>query len=258
MSKFLESLELKLQSLLEGTIGRLLSPGSSTSLTTQLVALIQERLGDESNENGFMPDIITIAVSPEHLEAWQEVQPTLDEVADEIEKDWLAEGFRSKNPLKIALVSSNKLEIGEVDIQAGFTDSALDIGTSPTSLQIITRNPEPEALPQQAYFIINGKEQINLAQPVINIGRRSTSDVLIEDPLVSRDHLQLRAEGGRYLLFDLSSTGGTYINNIRVKTATLKPGDVIRIGRTILIFNQDLAQPSTSTNILTNPSGDAT
>ena len=58
--------------------------------------------------------------------------------------------------------------------------------------------------------------------------------------------LQLRAKQGRYLLFDLSSTGGTYLNNSPVKTANLKPGDVVRIGKTLLIYNQDV--PGTGSN----------
>ena len=99
--------------------------------------------------------------------------------------------------------------------------------------------PEP-SIPERAYFIINGKEQCFLSKSIVKIGRRTTSDIQIEDPMVSRDHLQLRAKNGRYLLFDLSSTGGTFVNNQPVKTVTLKPGDVVRIGKTLLIYNQDV------------------
>ena len=65
--------------------------------------------------------------------------------------------------------------------------------------------------------------------------------------MVSREHLQLRAQGGRYFLFDLSSTGGTSINGMLVHTATLKPGDVVRIGQTTLIYNQDVPETTTKT-----------
>jgi pSer/pThr/pTyr-binding forkhead associated (FHA) protein len=51
----------------------------------------------------------------------------------------------------------------------------------------------------------------------------------------------LRAQQGRYLLFDLSSTGGTTVNNHRIHTTTLKPGDVIRMGKTILVYNQEVS-----------------
>jgi len=65
--------------------------------------------------------------------------------------------------------------------------------------------------------------------------------------MVSRDHAQLRAQQGRYILFDLSSTGGTIINNHRIHSATLKPGDVIRMGKTILVYNQEVGSLADAT-----------
>jgi len=119
--------------------------------------------------------------------------------------------------------------------------------TSKTALQILPPEASVEPIrPERAYFIINGKEQVYLSKTIIKIGRRSSSDIQIDDPMISRDHLQLRAQHGHYLLFDLSSTGGTFVNNQPVKSATLKPGDVIRIGKTLLIYNQDI--PGTGVN----------
>jgi len=60
----------------------------------------------------------------------------------------------------------------------------------------------------------------------------------------------LRAQKVRYVLFDLSSTGGTYVNNKTVKSVVLKPGDVIRVGRTILIFSQELPGLLEGTRVL--------
>jgi pSer/pThr/pTyr-binding forkhead associated (FHA) protein len=69
--------------------------------------------------------------------------------------------------------------------------------------------------------------------------------------MISRDHIQLRAEQGKYLLFDLSSTGGTFVNNRQVHSAVLKPGDVIRLGKTLLVYNQDLpGSAETKTTLL--------
>ncbi|MGB4596018.1 MAG: FHA domain-containing protein [Anaerolineaceae bacterium] len=253
MSKFLENLESKLQNLLEGTVDRLLSPGTSRTLSKQLLAMIDDKLREGSGQKGTVPDLINIYVSPEHLNAWQEARPTLDEVAKQIEISWIEEGYRFLSPLKISLTPTADLDVEEIEIKTGFSEVEVEQGTSPTALQVITRCLSPEALPKQACFIINGKEQVNLTGAVINVGRRTTSDLVIKDPLVSRDHLQLRAQGGRYTLFDLSSTGGTYINNQPIKSAMLKPGDVVRIGKTILIFNQELPQRSTSPTIFSLP-----
>lgn len=256
MSNFLESLEAKLENLLEGTVDRILSPGTSRTLSSRLVKLIDEKLNEGSGQASVVPDLITIYVSPERWDTWQEARSTLDDVARQIETDWIEEGYRFQTHLKISLTPSVDLDVEEIDIKTGFSEVEVEQGTSPTSLQAVARGTSPEALPSHACFIINGKEEVNLTEAVISVGRRTTSDLVIKDPLVSRDHLQLRAQGGRYILFDLSSTGGTYINNQLVKSAILKPGDVVRIGKTILIFNQELPQHSTATHVLTLPPED--
>jgi hypothetical protein len=256
MSKFLESLEAKLQNLLEGTVDQLLSPGTSRTLSNRLVQMIDVKLREGSGQVGSVPDLIDIHVSPERWDTWQEARSTLDDVAQQIETYWIEEGYRFQTHLKIRLTPSANLDVEGINIKTSYSESEVEQGTSPTALQVITRGTSAEALPRQACFIINGREHVNLTSAVISVGRRTTSDVVIKDPLVSRDHLQLRAQNGRYILFDLSSTGGTYINNQLVESVTLKPGDVVRIGKTILIFNQELSQRSTGTHILSIPSED--
>ncbi len=70
----------------------------------------------------------------------------------------------------------------------------------------------------------------------IYIGRNDTNAISIkDDPLVSRKHACIEHINGNYLLSDLGSTNGTYLNNHPVsknQKAALKPGDVIRIGKT--------------------------
>jgi len=56
--------------------------------------------------------------------------------------------------------------------------------------------------------------------------------------LVSRDHIQLRADNGRYYLFDLGSKAGTTVNNFPASNVALKPGDVIQVGKSRMIYNQ--------------------
>jgi hypothetical protein len=246
MQNFLALIESKIQALLEGTLDRLLYPGAAVSLSSQLVRMIDEKiLAQTDTRNKFVPDLITLFVSPEKWDAWQETIPTLNQVASEVEATWLEQGYQFRVPLRIQLAQNASLAVDAVEISTALTLPSAD--TSKTALQLTV----PESLadpvrPEHAYFIINGKEQRYLTKTIIKIGRRSNSDIQLDDPMVSRDHVQLRAKNGRYLLFDLSSTGGTFVNNQPVKTATLKPGDVIRIGKTLLIYNQDV--PGTGLN----------
>ena len=64
---------------------------------------------------------------------------------------------------------------------------------------------------------------------------------MVDDPRVSRVHSQLRAVRGRYLLFDLDSTGGTFLNGERIRQALLSPGDVITLAGVPLVYGQDPA-----------------
>ncbi len=246
MQNFLALIENKIQALLEGTVDRLLYPGAASSLSSQLIRMIDEKiLAQTDTREKYVPDLITLYVSPEKWDAWQEAIPTLNQVASEVEASWLEQGYQFRVPLRVQLAQNASLAIDAIEISTALTLPSSD--TSKTELQIMLPETPPEPnIPERAYFIINGKEQCFLSKSIIKIGRRSTSDIQIDDPMVSRDHLQLRAKNGRYLLFDLSSTGGTFLNNQAVKTAALKPGDVIRIGKTLLIYNQNI--PGTGSN----------
>jgi hypothetical protein len=62
------------------------------------------------------------------------------------------------------------------------------------------------------------------------IGRSACCDLLLEDRAVSRRHAELFFREGRWILIDLDSTNGTYINDEQVQRAELLPGDVVTLG----------------------------
>ena len=62
------------------------------------------------------------------------------------------------------------------------------------------------------------------------VGRGSHCDLVILDRAVSRRHAHLFFREGRWILVDLDSTNGTYINGNRVQRSELLPGDVIAFG----------------------------
>ncbi|MDX9865683.1 MAG: FHA domain-containing protein, partial [Anaerolineaceae bacterium] len=93
-----------------------------------------------------------------------------------------------------------------------------------------------------AFLILKDRRAIPLNQPVINLGRMLDNQIAIEDPRVSRKHAQLRIMQNHYMLIDLNSTGGTYVNGQRIHQATLKPGDVISLAGVPLIYGEDSHQ----------------
>ena len=101
-----------------------------------------------------------------------------------------------------------------------------------------------------AYLICkaSGGNTIDFALPSkpITVGRSSQADLLIPDERVSRIHCGLRSEGGSFIIKDLGSTNGTWVNDRRIQEARLKLGDSIRVGQTILELSTKPRQKATS------------
>ncbi len=77
-----------------------------------------------------------------------------------------------------------------------------------------------------------------LTKTIIRIGRGGDNDVVLMDREVSRHHAEIRAEGEGYVLADLGSTNGTFVNDQRVTRPTrLRDGDQVSLaGRCDLVF----------------------
>ena len=120
-----------------------------------------------------------------------------------------------------------------------------------------TNTPEPDdAIPQNAILIIEGVRVHPLQEAVVNIGRKFENHIIIDDPRISRTHAQLRAIRGHYVLFDLNSTGGTFVNGQRTKETVLYPGGVISLAGVTLVFGQDSPSPPAD-RVDTSPLGES-
>jgi hypothetical protein len=101
-----------------------------------------------------------------------------------------------------------------------------------------------------AYLIVNGLTTFPLTQPLINIGRDPANHLQLEDIRISRLHAQIRFIQGEFIIFDLDSKGGTFVNGVPVTSQVLKPGDVIQLAGVPLVYGQDAASRSDYTQEL--------
>lgn len=85
--------------------------------------------------------------------------------------------------------------------------------------------------------------EYNLQKGVsLTIGRRKTNDVVIEDPAVSGHHAKIDSLGDRFVLIDLQSKNGSFVNEQLIHSHWLKHEDVIAIGAHLLFFNYPAAE----------------
>lgn len=73
----------------------------------------------------------------------------------------------------------------------------------------------------------------------ISIGRKSDCDISIKDPAVSGNHARVQRVGDKWLIQDLGSTNGIYIDNRRVEQQALETNQVVHIGEHQLKFTFD-------------------
>ena len=84
----------------------------------------------------------------------------------------------------------------------------------------------------------------------LTIGRDSSNGVAINDAEVSRKHARLTFQGGKYILEDLGSTNGTFVNGQRLAgPAVLKSGDVVSLGEQIVLMYDALSADAGATVI---------
>ena len=71
------------------------------------------------------------------------------------------------------------------------------------------------------------------------VGRGTAAGFVIDTPLVSRLHCNLSATSEKLVVEDLDSTNGTFVNDRRVQRATLKAGDLLRLGGVTLLVARE-------------------
>ena len=82
---------------------------------------------------------------------------------------------------------------------------------------------------EKAFLVINA-QITQLKSGVTTIGRVIGNHVIIRHPNISRNHAEIRSEGGTYTLHDLKSTNGTFLKGKPVSNAELFSGDIIMFG----------------------------
>ena len=107
-----------------------------------------------------------------------------------------------------------------------------------------------------AYLVIHS-QIFPLKKEVVRIGRKLDNDLVIQEPMVSRYHAEVRFENDKYFIYDLESTSGTFLNQKKVNSSVLYSGDIILMASVPIMFVDDsasLSAPSEDTTGNLGPS----
>jgi hypothetical protein len=81
------------------------------------------------------------------------------------------------------------------------------------------------------------EHRLDIAKPVVTVGRSRESDLVIDHNTVSRQHASIKLEEGQFHLYDLGSTNGTFVGENEVREPVpLEDGAAVRFGEKTFIF----------------------
>jgi hypothetical protein len=248
----LKSIESKIAGLVEGTFSRAFRSEVRPVEIARKLAREMEEHKTSSLSRTYVPNEYRVFLSPRDRERFSEYEEAL---ATEL-TGYLLEHARRE---RLALMSRPLVEFE--------TDDRLGLGEFGIQTRVVQPEPEqaPEAEPvasesgrtmiystagrvaepleerarsrQQTALLLMGGKRLVVGPTGVTMGRSRQSDVMVDDPNVSRAHAEIRPRGGSWVVIDLGSTNGSRLNGRRLESPeVLKPGDEIELGTTVLKF----------------------
>ncbi|HET6380486.1 MAG TPA: DUF3662 and FHA domain-containing protein [candidate division Zixibacteria bacterium] len=246
----LSRLEAILERVFEGPAGRLGATIQPVSLAKRI-----ERAMDTSKSFGddgvIVPNRYVLHLNPQDYAGFESYRTSLE---DDLAHGVLARARRERYTLvarpRVRLVADNSVPRGDIRVAASVVDEEgarlrtdTPLPASSDTMVLARPGSEAAAAPEsarRAYLLVRTDGappvQFDLGGPLISIGRASDNDVIVDDPLVSRHHCQLKLQHGAYSFADLGSRNGSFVNGQPVNEVALGPGDVIHIGQTEIEF----------------------
>lgn len=141
-----------------------------------------------------------------------------------------------RNPARSAYCSSCGAEL---EAPPGDDTTATFVAVDETGAPRLT--PGTDEIPAGSGLLVvqrgpNAGSRYLLDQDLTRLGRHPEADILLDDITVSRKHAEVVRGAGGYVVRDVGSLNGTYLNRQRVDQAPLTNGDEVQIGKFRLVF----------------------
>ena len=246
----LRTVESKLEGLVEGVFSRAFKARVQPVELARRLAKEMESYKTVSVTRTYVPNEYIVFLSREDRRQFEGYEPALvEELSQHLLEHASREGLALLTRPKVSFETDRRLRMGEFGIQPRLVKppeaereevSQGDLGAtmvySATRAQKAAAPPEPAAA--RALLTMDGKTFV-LDQPRAVVGRSRRCDFVIEDPNISRRHLEFQRRGSDWYVVDLESTNGISVNGRKVATAQLQAGDEIVAGTSRMRFNLD-------------------
>jgi hypothetical protein len=186
---------------------------------------VDDRAAVVGRDRTVVPNEFTIDLSPpdhEKVHGWG-AEPLADELAASVTAHATQQRYAFVGPVTVSFTEDPQLEEGRYTVRSATVRGAV---APATSVAASMRHPLVD---------IDGQRYL-LTGPVTVIGRGSEADIIVDDPGISRRHLEIRVTTDGIIATDLGSTNGTFVEGHQVPAATLVDGNTITIGRTRILF----------------------
>jgi hypothetical protein len=179
-----------------------------------------------------VPNAYEVRIAPADLERFGDYGATLErELAQYLAEYAHERGLRPIGEPTVALLGDSDVRAGRVRTSARFADLAADrraevdeaLGSTRRLrlAELAAASPEPApSAPTPRLWLSDGAEIRYALQPdwiLVRIGRANDNDLVIPQARVSRYHAQLRRVEATWLVYDLGSTNGTFVNSDRLE-----------------------------------------
>jgi Protein of unknown function (DUF3662)/FHA domain len=253
----LKSLESKIAGLVEGTFSRAFRSEVRPVEIARKLAREMEEHKTFSLSRTYVPNEYRVYLSPRDRERFAEYE---DALVSELTGYLLEHARRERLVMMsrpvVEFETDDRLGLGEFGIQTRVVHPeeadepasermprAGDMESSGRTMIYSTAGRHVEPLEerartrQQTALVLMGGKRLVVGPAGVTLGRSRQSDIMVDDPNVSRSHAEIRPRGGSWVVSDLNSTNGTRLNGRRLQgPEVLKPGDEIEVGTSLLTF----------------------
>ncbi|MDQ1625350.1 MAG: hypothetical protein QOJ49_848 [Actinomycetota bacterium] len=175
-----------------------------------------------------VPNQFTVALGPHDHERLSVYAAALgQELAAMVTEHAAEQNYAFLGPVTVEFERDEELDTGRFRVRSAVAAGA--VAADPSRSEAPARGGGP-------WLDVNGT-QFALTAPVTRIGRGTDADLRIDDPGISREHAEVRQQGGDVTIVDAGSTNGVIVDGRRVEQARLEDGAVVVLGSTSLTFH---------------------